>query len=283
MDKLGVIAGGGGLPVALANACRAAGRPYAVFRIRGMADPELAEHPGAEIELAQLARMMQALRAESCQSLCFVGKVQRPDFKALKPDIAGMKVLPMILAAAAKGDDALLRAILGYFEKQGFRVEGADEAAAALTLGQGAMGACGPSLDDVRDIEHAVMVAREVGRFDIGQGVVVSHSLVLAVEAQEGTAAMLARVAELPQAIRAPRGGRQGVLVKLPKPVQDRRIDLPTIGVATVEQAAAAGLAGVAGEAGSLLVVDRDAVREAADRLDLFVYGLPRPDTRSRA
>src|SRR4051812_42228229 len=104
MDKLGVIAGGGGLAVALADACRAAARPYAVFRIRGMADPELAEHPGSEIELAQLGAMMQAIRAEACQSLCFVGRVQRPDFKALRPDIAGMKVLPMILAAAAKGD-----------------------------------------------------------------------------------------------------------------------------------------------------------------------------------
>lgn len=275
MDKLGVIAGGGGLPIALADACRAAGRPYVVLRLKGMTDPELAAHPGEEIDIARVGRMMEVLKAEACAAVCFVGRVQRPDFKSLKPDLTGLKLLPSILAAAGKGDDALLRAILSVFEKAGYRIEGADEAAAALTLGEGPLGAHAPSDADLADIDRAAQVARAVGGFDAGQGVVVANNLVLAIEAQEGTAAMLDRVAHLPEVIRAPDGGRSGVLVKLPKPTQDRRIDLPTIGVATLEAAAAAGLRGVAGEARGLLVVDQDEVRAAADRLRLFVYGLP--------
>jgi DUF1009 family protein len=117
-------------------------------------------------------------------------------------------------------------------------------------------------------------VAGEIGRFDIGQGVVVRGGLVLAVEAQEGTDAMLARVAGLPEALRGGEGDRGGVLVKRAKPIQEERIDLPTLGVATVEGAARAGLAGIAGEAGRTLVVDRAGVIAAADALGLFVYGL---------
>lgn len=243
--------------------------------LKGMADAALRDHPGEEVDIAKLGRVMDVLKAEGCRAVTFVGRVQRPDFKSLKPDLVGMKTLPSILAAAGKGDDALLRAILGRFEKEGYRIEGADEAAAALTLSEGPLGAVSPSDPDLADIAHAAEVARAVGRFDVGQGVVVSNRLVLAVEAQEGTAAMLDRIAHLPEAIRAPHGGRAGVLVKLPKPGQDRRIDLPTIGVATLEAAHAAGLAGIAGEARGLLVVDKDAVREAADRLGLFVFGLP--------
>jgi UDP-2,3-diacylglucosamine hydrolase len=115
---------------------------------------------------------------------------------------------------------------------------------------------------------------KTLGRLDIGQGAVVVDGLVLAVEAQEGTDAMLARCALLPEALRGVPGARRGVLVKWPKPIQERRVDLPTIGVRTIENAAAAGLAGVAGEAGGVLVLDREAVIAAADRLGLFVAGL---------
>jgi UDP-2,3-diacylglucosamine hydrolase len=275
MDKLGIIAGGGGLPMALADACRAAGRPYAVLGISGMAEPELiSTHDGEAIDIARLGRFIDRLKAQGCRAICFVGRVLRPDFRSLKPDLVGMQTLPSILAAAGKGDDALLRAILSRFEKEGFRIEGADAAAASLTLAEGPLGSHAPSQADLDDIAQAAQVARAVGRFDVGQGVVAAHGLVLAVEAQEGTAAMLERVTELPQSIRSPDGARRGALVKLPKPGQDRRIDLPTIGVATVEAAAAAGLAGIAGEARGLLIVDKDAVREAADRLGLYVYGL---------
>jgi DUF1009 family protein len=110
---------------------------------------------------------------------------------------------------------------------------------------------------------------------DIGQGAVVVRGLVLAVEAQEGTDAMLARCAELPAALRGTPEAPAGVLAKTPKPIQERRVDLPTIGVATVMAAAQAGLAGIVGETGGLLVVDRGAVIQRADDLGLFIIGVP--------
>jgi DUF1009 family protein len=143
-----------------------------------------------------------------------------------------------------------------------------------LTLPPGALGRCTPTAEQMLDVERALTVAREIGRLDVGQGAVVCDGLVLAVEAQEGTDAMLGRVADLPAAIRGRPGDCRGVLAKAPKPIQERRVDLPTIGLGTIHAAARAGLAGVAGEAGRVLVLDRDAVIALADELGLFIFGV---------
>jgi DUF1009 family protein len=203
-----------------------------------------------------------------------VGNVSRPDFSALIPDLRGLAVMPAAIAAARKGDDALLRLMLGEFEKEGFAIEGAHEVMDDLTLAAGPLGRCTPSSQDVADVERALEVARSLGALDVGQAVAVCRGLVLAVEAQEGTDAMLARVAVLPEAIRGRPGAPAGVLAKAPKPIQETRVDLPTIGPATVQAAARAGLAGIAGEAGRLLVLDREAVVSLADELGLFIVGV---------
>jgi DUF1009 family protein len=124
------------------------------------------------------------------------------------------------------------------------------------------------------DVHRALDVARAIGRLDVGQGAVVCRGLVLAVEAQEGTDAMLARVADLPVALRGQPGASAGVLAKAPKPIQETRIDLPTIGPTTIHAVARAGLAGIVGEAGGLLVLDREAVIELADELGVFILGV---------
>jgi DUF1009 family protein len=272
--KLGLIAGGGSLPAMVADHCRAAGRDYFVIRLAGFADEGMRLHPGADVGLAQLGKCFKLLRQEGCKAVCFAGKVDRPDFSKLMPDMRGMAALPGVISAARKGDDALLRRIVQEFEKEGFVIEGADQVEGGLTLPHGALGRHAPGPDHEGDIAKALQVAREIGRLDVGQGAVVCDGLVLAVEAQEGTDAMLRRVAELPGAIRGSPERRRGVLAKAPKPIQETRVDLPTIGVATVHRAARAGLAGVVGEAGRLLVVDRDEVIAMADDLGLFIYGV---------
>jgi DUF1009 family protein len=277
MNKLGLIAGGGALPLEVAQDCVAAGRPLFVIRLRGFADPELDEFPGADVGLAELGKCFKLLKREGCKTVCFTGQVHRPDFKALKPDLRGLAALPGAIAAARRGDDALLRFLLHEFEKEGFRVEGAHEVADGLVLDAGPLGRVRPTDEQQGDIDRALNVAREIGRLDIGQGAVVVRGLVLAVEAQEGTDAMLRRCAELPTTIRGTPEAPCGVLAKAPKPIQERRVDMPTIGLATVQRAAKAGLAGIAGEAGGLLVLDRKAVIEAADELGLFIVGVPRP------
>ncbi len=274
MPKLGLIAGGGDLPVTLAQQCDMAGRPLFVLRLKGFADGDYSAYPNTEVGVAQLGRCIEALRDNGCEAVCFAGKVSRPDFSALKPDLRGLSVLPAALTAARAGDDALLRFLVGEFEKEGFAVEGAHQVAASLMLGAGPLGARAPGPEHRADIRQAMAVAGEIGRLDIGQGAVACDGLVLAVEAQEGTDAMLARCAALPTTLRGSAAHRRGVLAKRPKPIQDHRVDMPTIGLATIEAAAAAGLAGVVGEAGGVLVMQRDALIQAADRLGLFVYGV---------
>jgi DUF1009 family protein len=273
VSKLGIVAGGGGLPLAVARRCEAEGRPFFIVRIKGFADDAIARYEGAESGLGEFGRTIKLLNKAGCEAVCFAGIVHRPDFRQLKPDLKGAAVLPGLIAAAAKGDDALLRQVLSVFEADGFAIEGADQVLGGETLPVGPLGRHAPDEAALADLRKALEVARAAGELDIGQGAVVADGLVLAVEAQEGTDAMLARVAGLPETIRGREGARRGALAKTPKPIQDERVDMPVIGARTLEGAAAAGLAGVAGMAGKLILIDRDAIIETADRLGLFVWG----------
>jgi hypothetical protein len=271
--KLGIIAGGGDLPVALAEQCAALGKQYFVARIAPMASPELDRHPGVTNGLGAMGARMQALREAGCDAIVLVGQVARQDPRSLELDAGGMAMVPALLAAAPLGDDALLRALIAEHEKAGFRVLGADDVTDALLAPAGVWGKVSPNSAQTADIKRAARVAAAIGALDIGQAVVVCDGLVLAVEAQEGTDAMLARIGGLRESVRGTLQARRGVIVKRPKPIQELRIDLPTIGVLTIEGAAAVGLAGVAVEAGKTLVVRREAIVAKADELGLFVYG----------
>jgi DUF1009 family protein len=273
--RLGLIAGGGDLPLQIAQHCQDAGRPLFVVRLRGFADAAMEAFPGAEVGLAEVGRCIRVLKQAQCDSVCLAGNVARPDFSALKPDLRGVAMLPRLILEARKGDDALLRAVLEEFRKEGFAIEGAHEARSDLLLGPGPLGRFRPDATQQADLLRALEIARRVGELDIGQGAVVCDGLVLAVEAQEGTDAMLRRVAEeVAPALRGREGARRGVLAKTPKPIQETRVDLPTLGPATVRGAARAGLAGIGGEAGRTLVLEREAVIALADELGLFVVGV---------
>jgi len=187
-------------------------------------------------------------------------------------------MIPAFLAAASKGDDALLRVLLEEHEREGFAVLGAEEVMGDLLATAGAWGAVAPTDAQRKDIIKAAKIAAAIGALDIGQGAIVCSGVVLAVEAQEGTDAMLARTATLPVAVRGDASNRRGVLVKRPKPIQERRIDLPVIGVTTLENAAAAGLAGIAVEAHGALVAQRQQLIARADALGLFLYGFTRAE-----
>jgi hypothetical protein len=275
MSKLGLVAGGGGLPLALAEHCRTVGRAYFVIRLRGFAEPAMDAHPGDVAGIAEIGRIVHLARAAGCEALCFAGSVRRPDFAALKPDLRGLAWLPGAVMAARNGDEALLRFLMGEFEKEGFAIEGAHEVMGDLTLPAGPLGRFAPRPEHGIDIARALDIARSIGALDIGQAAVVCDGLVLAVEAQEGTDALLRRVAELPADVRGAPGRRKGVLAKVAKPIQEDRVDLPTIGLATIAGADCAGLAGVVGVTGKMLVVDRAAVAAAADAAGLFVAGVP--------
>jgi DUF1009 family protein len=273
-SPLGLIAGRGELPVKVREAALAGGREVFVVRLKGFEEPALADAPGTSVGLGEVGKLIKLLRAAGCKELVFAGNVSRPDFSALKLDWRGTRLLPRVLSAARQGDDALLQLLMGVFRDEGFILRGADDIATALLAEAGLIAGPQPTSSQIADIQRGHAVAREIGRLDIGQGCVVCDGLVLAVEAQEGTDVMLARVAELPAPLRGTPEAPRGVLVKAPKPIQDRRIDLPTVGVKTLEGLWRAGLAGLAIERGGALLIEREAIVDYADAHALFVFAV---------
>ncbi len=267
-SRLGIIAGGGALPARLAAHCQALGKACFVARLPGGDDPALAGFPGGEFAFGQVDARFKALRAFGCDAAVFAGHVRRPDLKALRLDAGGLALLPKVISAAQAGDDALLRVMVTAFEAAGLPVLAVEDVLGALLARAGPLGAHRPDETALADIAKGAALVAALDAFDVGQGCVLRDGLVLAVEAQEGTDAMLARVAGLRAA-----GDTGGVLVKRCKPSQERRIDLPTIGLTTLEGAFTAGLAGIAIEADGALIVDAPAVRQRADTLGLFVFG----------
>ncbi len=265
---LGIIAGGGVMPLRVAAAARAAGREVFLVGLDGFAQPGLlAPYPHAFARIGAAGRIIELLRANQVRDLVLVGAVRRPGFFDLRPDAEGAKLLARIGKAAFAGDDGLLRAVIKVLGEIGFNVLGAHDVLREAVGPRGLLTLAAPDAQASADIARGVEVARRLGELDVGQGCVVQLGLVLAVEAIEGTDAMLARCGPLQ------RDGPGGVLVKLVKPGQERRADLPTIGPLTIGNAAAAGLRGVAFEAGSTLLAERDEMVALANAKGLFLLG----------
>ncbi len=228
----------------------------------------IAPWPHEVIRLAAAGQILAALRRQRCRELVLIGPVRRPSLRDLRPDAEGTRILARIGRSLFGGDDGLLGALVRVLGEEGFAVRGAHEFLADGVAAAGSMGRVAPDARALSDIARGAAVLRTLGVLDIGQGCVVQDNLVLAVEALEGTDRMLERAAGLLQP------GPGGVLVKLVKPGQERRADLPTIGPLTVEHAAAAGLRGIAVEAGYTLLTDRVGCIATADRTGLFLVGI---------
>ncbi|WAC48982.1 UDP-2,3-diacylglucosamine diphosphatase LpxI [Asticcacaulis sp. SL142] len=282
LGKLALIAGGGAVPVEVARYLKATGRPYCVLRLKGFAEAELDEHPGHDVGLGDFGLIFGLLAQEACQCICMVGYVRRPDFDTMERDAGGAAHLPAIQAAGRGGDDSLLRQVAHMFEAKGYAIEGAHEANPQLLVGHGLQAGPEPSAKAYDDMVEAIRIANVIGALDIGQAVVVANKITLAVEAQDGTDLMLARISGLSSALKGSLADRKGVLAKVAKPIQDLRLDMPTIGVSTVAAVAQAGLCGIVGQVGKLLVVDKVATYAAADRLGVFIYGFDDSDSPPR-
>lgn len=273
LGKVGIIAGGGDLPLKLAESCRSSDIPFYIVGIDGWAGSEIEAYDHGRMSLGQVGRALKLLKDARCDSVVIAGYVKRPDFTKLKLDMTGAKLLPKIIAAARRGDDALLGVLVGAIEASGFRVVGSEAIFAGLLVADGCLGSVMAGDLAKSDIVRAGEVIAALSPFDVGQGAVICEGLVLAVEAAEGTDEMLRRCAALPEEIRGTQSNRRGVLVKAPKAKQERRVDLPTIGLRTVELAAEAGLEGIAIAAGGALFLDREEAIALADREGLFILG----------
>ena len=266
--KLGIIAGGGTAPRSVVEACQRTGRAFYIICLEGQADSGFGEGlPHAWLPLGACVKLKNLVAEQGIGEIVMIGRVRRPSLMELKPDWLALKTLTKI-GMNMLGDDALLRAIGTALEEiTGARMIAAQDVFADLLTGCGPLGRIAPDDEARRDIERGIAVARALGQLDVGQAVIVQQGLVLGVEAIEGTDALIARSAGLR------REGPGGVLVKLAKPQQDNRYDLPSIGPDTVTAMQRAGLRGVAIEAGRSLLIDRAATVGRADEAGIFIQG----------
>ncbi|MHA7970957.1 LpxI family protein [Rhizobium sp. CAU 1783] len=275
--RLAIIAGSGRLPLFLAEAARSAGEDPFILRLKNEADPIWDGFESAVIGVGDMAGLSALFQKHRIDRVVMSGAVKkRPAFNEIHVNWKSILKLPMaVRTLLAGGDDTVLKMVISLIEAQGCHVIGAHEILPNLLATTGPMGAIEPSADDWRDIERAADAAETLGRLDVGQGAVCVGGRIVALEGVEGTDAMLGRVAGLRAEGRIS-ARRKGVLVKLCKPQQDVRADLPSIGRSTVENARRAGLAGVAVEAGRALVIERDEMVKAANEAGLFVIGIDR-------
>lgn len=275
VSPIGLIAAGGAMPFAVADAMVARGLTPVLFALKGVCDPNaVAPFRHHWIALGQLGRLAKLLRAENCSDLLFIGSLVRPSLKEIRIDFVTLRALGQIWASFRGGDDHLLSGIGRIFERDGFRMLGIKDVAPDLLAPAGCLTVIEPSESVAADIDRGRAVLQALGPFDIGQAVVVVDGHVVAVEDIEGTDGLLARVGHLRAQGRLRSSVRHGVLVKAPKSGQDLRYDLPTIGPRTIEGVAAAGLAGIAVAAGNTLLAEPQQMIAAADRAGLFVTGV---------
>lgn len=269
LPRLGIIAGSGDLPLRIVEACLKSNREIFVLAFHEeTSEATVANAPHHWLKVADIANTIELLHKVGVQEVVMAGKISRPSLSSLRPTLGTTRLIARLGKSLLSGDDALFKAIVSYFEDMGFRVVGTDDILQDVVTSAGPLGRVLPSRAAQQDITVGARVAHAIGRLDIGQAVVVKAGQVLGVEAAEGTDALIMRCATL-GATDQP----GGVLIKAKKPEQERRVDLPAIGVTTVENAHRAGLEGIALEAGSSLIIDRTAVIARANELNLFLLG----------
>ncbi|MEM7046259.1 MAG: UDP-2,3-diacylglucosamine diphosphatase LpxI [Pseudomonadota bacterium] len=259
-DAVGIIAGSGTLPKLLAQTLKAQDKTYTLIGLDGFCQPDwLAEHPHVRLRIGAMGSMIDHFRRAGVRRLCFAGGVTRPSLRSLMPDVKALKLAGELMMRGL-GDDGVLSKIAAAFEAEGFVITSAQDLLPSLLARRGVMGRAKPSRQNEADIIRGRAVLAAMSEADVGQGCVVCEHIVLAVEAFEGTDAMIARAGQL----RPSASG--GVLIKAAKTTQDVRLDAPTIGPDTIKAAKAAGLAGVAIQAGRVLVIDQAQVIAQADQ-----------------
>ena len=265
MSRIALIAGEGRLAPAIASALD----DPLVYALDGLS-PSVEAKP---FRLERLVPFLDELLDQGATQVVFAGAIRRPRIEPELFDARTMSIVPRILMGMQSGDDAALRAVIDVFEESGLTVLSVDQILPDLVPGEGVLtGEPGPR--DQKDAARAAQIVRGLGALDVGQGAVVAQGLCLAIEALPGTQAML-EFAALHSQLRPDPNGAKGILYKAPKPGQDRRIDLPTIGPDTVRQAARAGLGGIAWQAGSVILLERDVAIDCARQAGLFLWARP--------
>lgn len=267
-ERIAVLAGGGSLPALVAKAAKDQHKDVFIVALKSIADPQWVDsYPHAWVGLAKVGQLFDVLKKENITHLVMAGHVKRPSFSELCPDWTGVKTLYRLQRHHMQGDDGILRFLSDEIERQGVKVIGADHLYHDGLMPSGVMTKAQPTDEDWADIYYALPHLTEWALRDQGQAIAVQQKLILGVEAIEGTAELIARCGTYK------RPGRAPILVKMKKPQQDRRLDLPTIGADTIDQLAKAGFAGIAAQAGSVMFLHATQAVEEANKQGLFIVG----------
>lgn len=263
---LGIIAGGGAFPVTVASTARDRGERVVGVGFASDTDPAFPDHCDAFswLKLGQLGRLIDFFTANGVTHVVMAGPINKPRALDLRPDWRAARLL---FSTKTRGDDALLRAVTAEIEREGMQVVAAHHYSPELVVPEGVLTRRSPTQGEREDVEFAWQVSRSLGDFDIGQCLVVREKIILAVEAIEGTDAAIRRGGQL--------GGKGAVVVKRPKPNQDRRLDMPAIGLDTLRTMVEVGATCLAVEAGGCIFFDQDRTLAFADRNSISIISLP--------
>ncbi len=275
--RVGIIAGGGSLPVEVAQALARQGKSPFVIMTAGEVDrvADFADYEQTTLTLEDVGSLLPTLKRHHVTHLVTAGHItRRPRLAAMRLNAGLLAWVPSLLIGVTRGDDTVLKLFVRRIERSGIKVVGAHEIVPELVAVEGPLTKAIPRKSDWRDIEAAHAAAKAIGALDIGQAAVAVGGRAIALEGIEGTDGLLERTKQLRGHGRLA-GKTRGVLVKCAKPGQELRADLPSIGPQTVEAAHAAGLAGIAVEAGRSLILEGPVVIARANALGLFVIGLP--------
>lgn len=273
-NPIGIVAGGGVLPDELAKALLKNNTPFFVAAIKDETTASFDPAVSSQFTWGEIGKILKYFKTHNCRELVLLGQItKRPEFSSIIGDAGTMRLLPKIVTAMTGGDDSLLRKVIKLIENEGFSVLSIEGIAPELFLAEGHF--AGPRFPNklTPELIQALAALKDLGKHDVGQALVIENGRVIAVEGAEGTDAMLERVANLRQSKRISQKPKNGFLVKMTKAGQDRRVDLPTIGPNTIINAAAAGLAGIVGEAGYVLLAEREKIKDLAKKNKVFLIG----------
>lgn len=271
--RVALICGNGAFPLVAARAARQRGLEVFILGLKGLASEAIEDFPHVWLSVGQLGAAFREMAARDIKDVCLIGGLGRPEFSDLRLDWGAIKRLPEIYRLMKGGDDHALKGVIRLIEGEGLRVIGVDTLAPELLAAPGPMNRLPFPKDLAEDLTYGHDCLTALSAFDCGQALVLFHRRIIALEAAEGTDAMLVRVAELRDRGRWRAKRPAGLLIKAPKAGQDLRVDLPAMGPETVAAAAKAGLSGIAVEAGKVLILDRAAVAAQAEQAGLFLYG----------
>jgi DUF1009 family protein len=273
---IALFAGKGDLPRTLIDVFQSQNRPFLIIAFRGQTEEILVKNlPHTWVSFGEVGKIRKYLDENKVKEIVMGGTISRPAMSEIKPDWEGVKWLAKI-GVKALGDDNLLKSIISMIEEQGYRVVGPDTILGDLLAPEGVLTAAEPDEQAWRDIGRGIEVLSALGPVDVGQAVVIQEGLVLGVEAIEGTDALIKRAGDLR------RPGLGGVLIKVAKLQQEKRVDLPTIGLKTIHTATKAGLRGIAFEAGRTLFLNQNEAIQEANEKGLFLLGLSRSQCHTK-